>query len=141
MRRDARALMLAAGMLLACGCSHAQDNICIGKACYSVEVMRTDEERTRGLMFRRELAEGLGMLFVFDQEDIYPFWMKNMSFPIDILWLDKAQRVVFIETDAPPCHSETCPVYTPSKKAMYVLEVPAGTVARNGIRAGDAARR
>ena len=141
MRRDRRVFWLAAWMLAACGCSHAQDNICLGRTCFSVETMRTDEERTRGLMFRRELAEGRGMFFVFDQEDIYPFWMKNMSFAIDILWLDKDQRVVFLQSDVPPCRTEACSVYTPSAKAMYVLEIPAGAAAKSGIRAGDAVRR
>ncbi len=103
--------------------------------------MRTDEERARGLMFRPELAEGRGMFFVFDQEDIYPFWMKNMSFAIDMLWLDKEQRVVFIRPNVPPCRAEECPVYTPAVKALCVLEIPAGAAARSGIRVGDSARR
>jgi uncharacterized membrane protein (UPF0127 family) len=119
------------------GCSSVAERLCLRDACFSLEVMRTDEGRERGLMFRKGLDEGHGMLFVFDRPDIYPFWMKNMDFPIDILWLDKEKRVVHIETHVPPCRTGTCPVYTPVVQAIHVLEIPADDVRKHGIMVGD----
>jgi uncharacterized membrane protein (UPF0127 family) len=114
--------------------------VCFRKACYAVDVMRTDAQRQQGLMFREGLGQGKGMFFVFDAEDVYPFWMKNMLFAIDILWLDKDKRVVYMAADVPPCRTDVCPVYTPSAKAMYVLEILAGDAARHAIHLGDSLR-
>jgi len=122
------------------GCASALERVCVREACFSVEVMRTDAERARGLMFRQGLDAGKGMFFVFDKEDVYPFWMKNTLFPIDIIWLDKDKRVVHVASDVPPCRTTPCPVYTPSAKALYVLETPAGDAARYGIKPGDILR-
>ncbi|MBF0122468.1 MAG: DUF192 domain-containing protein [Candidatus Omnitrophica bacterium] len=86
----------------------------------------TPEDREQGLMFRKEMSSGHGMFFIFDQSDEYPFWMKNMTFPIDILWLDESKVVVHIEETVPPCQADPCSVYSPGVKAKYVLEIPAG---------------
>jgi uncharacterized membrane protein (UPF0127 family) len=102
--------------------------------------MRTEAERAKGLMFREGLDQGKAMFFVFEKEDIYRFWMKNMLFPIDIIWLDKDKRVVHVASDVPPCAKDPCPLYGPSVKALYVLEIPDGDAARHGIRAGDVLR-
>ena len=128
-------VILSAFILSACYSSARR--FCLRDACYSVEVMTTDAGRAQGLMFRKGLDHGRGMFFVFDTEDVYPFWMKNMLFAIDILWFDKDKRVVHLESHGPPCHTDACPVYTPSAKAMYVLEIPAGDAAKHGIRTGD----
>ena len=119
------------------GCTSSGERVCLRDTCYAVDVMRTDAGRAQGLMYRKGLDQGRGMLFVFDQEDIYPFWMKNMLFAIDIVWLDQNKRVVHIEANVPPCSTDVCAVYTPSAKALYVLEIPAGDAARNGIGMGD----
>ena len=124
----------------ATACHSAPERICLKDACFSVDVMRTDAERTQGLMFRKGLDQGQGMFFVFDAEDIYPFWMKNMLFAIDIVWLDKEKRVVYAAANVPPCVTDPCPVYKPSAPAMYVLEIPAGDVARYSIKPGDRLR-
>jgi uncharacterized membrane protein (UPF0127 family) len=126
--------------LFLAGCVSAGERVCVREACFSVEVMRTDAERAQGLMFRTGLDQGKGMFFVFDTEDIYPFWMKNTLFAIDIIWLDKDKRVVDIASDVPPCRTTPCPVYTPSAKVLYVLEIPAGDAARYGIKPGDSLR-
>jgi uncharacterized membrane protein (UPF0127 family) len=132
------ASLLAAFFLT--GCASAQERVCLRQACYSVDVARTDEARMKGLMFRSGLDRGKGMLFVFDVEDVHTFWMKNMFFPIDIIWLDRDKRVVHIASDVPSCSNAPCPVYTPSVSALYVLEVPAGDAARHGIQPGDILR-
>jgi uncharacterized membrane protein (UPF0127 family) len=140
MRSDRLAQAFVFTFLLLTGCASAQERVCLRDACYSVEVARTDEARSQGLMFRPGLDQGKGMFFIFDVEDVYPFWMKNTLFAIDIIWLDRDRRVVFVASDVPPCTAEPCPRYTPSASAMYVLEVPAGDVARYGIQPGDLLR-
>lgn len=92
----------------------------------TAELALTPEARARGLMFREKLLAGQGMLFVFEKEGIYPFWMKNTLLPLDILWLDAGRRVVHIETNVPPCPADPCPSYPPSRPALYVLELAAG---------------
>ncbi|MEI8012196.1 MAG: DUF192 domain-containing protein [Candidatus Omnitrophota bacterium] len=126
-------LLLALG---ACGGCGSSSKLCVKQACFAVEVVATDESREKGLMFRQGLKEGAGMLFVFDREDIYPFWMKNMRFPIDMLWLNRDKRVVDVKENVPACMADPCPVYTPSAMALYVLELPAGDARRHHVNPG-----
>jgi uncharacterized membrane protein (UPF0127 family) len=92
----------------------------------TAELALTEEDRARGLMFRKDLNEDQGMLFVFEEEGRHAFWMKNMTFSIDILWLDRQKRIVHIEHRVPPCQNEPCPSYPPDYPALYVLELRAG---------------
>lgn len=101
------------------------------------ELAVTEAQRQRGLMFRDELSENQAMLFVFETEGLYPFWMKNMKFPIDILWLDKDRKIVHIEAEVPACPRDPCPSYAPSQVAQYVLELRAGWAKRHGLRLYD----
>jgi len=94
-------------------------------------------ERARGVMFRDRMDEDQGMLFVFDREELSSFWMLNVKFPIDILWLDKDRRVVNIEAGVPPCPKEPCPSYPTSKPALYVLELKNGAAAAHKIKLYD----
>lgn len=94
----------------------------------TAELAMTEDERSKGLMFRKAINEDQGMLFVFEEEGLYPFWMKNMSFSIDILWLDRQKRIVHIEHGVPPCPYDPCPSYSPRQPALYVLELKAGMV-------------
>lgn len=103
----------------------------------TAELAVTLAERARGLMFRKKLDLDQGMLFIFDEEDIYSFWMKNMIIQIDILWLDGERRIVHIEHSVPPCQEEPCPSYTPKIPAMYVLELKAGSVEQRGLKLFD----
>ena len=96
-----------------------------GKVLQS-EVMANDADRQMGLMFRASLAPDRGMLFVFEQPGMYGFWMKNCKFPIDMVWLDGEHRVVHLAESVPPCKSEPCPLYTPMRKAQFVVEINAG---------------
>ncbi|UCF79942.1 MAG: DUF192 domain-containing protein [Acidobacteriota bacterium] len=106
----------------------------------SLEVRRTPDERALGLMFRENLSEEEGMLFVFPEDGLHAFWMKNMRFSIDILWLDARGVVVHAEESVPPCPDAgagPCPSYAPPREARYVLEIPAGAAARNALRVGS----
>lgn len=101
-----------------------------------VEVMVKDADRAMGLMFRPSLASDRGMLFVFDGLDFHGIWMKNCKFPIDIVWLDEQKKVVHVQEGAPPCTREPCPVYSPLRRAAYVLEIGSGQARREGAVVG-----
>jgi uncharacterized membrane protein (UPF0127 family) len=101
------------------------------------ELMVKDEDRAMGLMFRPSLPLDRGLLFVFEDVDFHGIWMKNCRFPIDIVWLDEERRVVHVAEAVPPCRAEPCPVYTPMKKAAYVVEINAGQARREKATLGS----
>lgn len=95
-----------------------------------VEVMVNDADRQMGLMFRPSLAPDRGMLFLFEARDFHGIWMKNCKFPIDIVWLDDEKKIVHVQEGAPPCTREPCAVYSPLRRATYVLELNSGQARR-----------
>jgi len=95
-----------------------------------VEVMVKDEDRAMGVMYRPSLPEDHGLVFVFEQSDFHGFWMKNCKFAIDMVWLDEAHRVVHVAESVPPCKQDPCPVYSPMRRASFVLELNAGQARR-----------
>ncbi len=99
----------------------------------TAELAVTEEERSRGLMFREKVLPDQGMLFVFEREGVHQFWMKNTLVPLDMIWLDSAKRVIYIAANVPPCKEDPCPSYGPDVPARYVLELRAGGAAENGI--------
>jgi uncharacterized protein len=104
----------------------------LGGAVVKVEVVSTLEDRTLGLSGRESLPENTGMLFVFPENGEHLFWMKDMKFSIDIIWISEDGRVVYIKENAAP---ESFPeVFKPEGNARYVLEVPAGFAAKNNIK-------
>jgi uncharacterized membrane protein (UPF0127 family) len=108
-----------------------------GDLTINVEVAQSAGERAKGLMYREGISEESGMLFIFDSEDKHSFWMKNMSFPIDIIWIDSNFRIVDITMSAVPCMVESCTMYSPGVPARYVLEVQSDFVSGNGVEFGD----
>lgn len=100
----------------------------------SVEIVDTDEERTRGMMGRTKLQQHEGMLFIFDSEEVRSFWMVNTAIPLDIIFVGTDRRIVKIHHYAVP-YSETSLVS--EFPAQFVVEVNAGYCKRNGIQEGD----
>ena len=99
------------------------------------EIVDTIESRTLGLSGRTSMVEKEGMLFVFDEAGNYPFWMKDMLFSIDIIWLDANKKIVFIKENATP---ESFPeTWGGEVKAKYVLEVISGFVKKHKLKIGD----
>jgi hypothetical protein len=96
----------------------------------NVETVSTPAAMIQGLSGRKSLAYNQGMLFIFPNEGYHKFWMKDMLFPIDIIWLDKDYKVVYVKENAQPCTQFDCPLMTPDKPAQYVLEAPVGTFKR-----------
>ena len=110
----------------------------IGGQKVQVALALTSAEQTKGLSGRTGLAENQGMLFVFDTPGKYLFWMKDMRFPIDMIWLGADFKIVYLKKNASPqLYPET---YGPGLKdgeAKYVLEVPAGFSAKNNLQVGE----
>jgi uncharacterized protein len=99
-----------------------------------VVVAESVVDQQRGLSGRDRLEQGTGMLFVFPKEDIHCFWMKDMNFPIDMVWFGKDRRVIDVASNVQP---DSFPKnFCPSGEARYVLELNAGEAASFGLRQG-----
>lgn len=110
----------------------------VGGNMVRVTVADTDEARQRGLSGRRGLAADEGMLFVFPQDGAYAFWMKDMLFSIDILWISGDGKVVYMAEDVSP---DTYPQsFRSDVPARYVLELPAGYAKEYTVNIGDVVR-
>ena len=138
-------LWLIAGLLLIIGTAivlsskdqNLTSTVEIGSARYTVEIADEVAEQQQGLSGREGLAESAGMLFIYEQPGLYGYWMNEMLFSIDILFLDQDKRVVHIVEGASP---ESYPeVFRPPEPAQYVLEVSSGEAARYGMSVGDTA--
>jgi uncharacterized membrane protein (UPF0127 family) len=108
-----------------------------GAHAVSVEVVRTDADRARGLMYRPKLDPDAGMLFVFDETEDHSFWMKNTLIPLDMIFIDDGGRIVGVVERAEPL-TET--PRTAGKPSRFVLEVNGGWCAAHGVRPGDRVR-
>jgi len=102
-----------------------------------VEIADSPKEWQQGLMFRERLDDGAGMLFVGDKETMPAFWMKNMKFALDMIFISADKKVVDIKQNFQPCMVENCPDYFSKAPARYILEVRAGFVEKNKISIGD----
>lgn len=97
-------------------------------------------DRKKGLSGQGSLPITSGLLFVFDNSALYPFWMKDMRFAIDIIWIDENKKIVHIVQNAAPepgLDDDELTLYTPPVVAKYVLEINAGLSARHRIDVGD----
>lgn len=111
-------------------------HITIGGKTVRVDIADTPLTQAAGLSGREQLKENEGMLFVFDKAGKYPFWMKDMKFAIDIIWITEDKHVVHIEKNALP---ESYPnILGGGEDAKYVLEVNAGFSQKNNLKIRDA---
>lgn len=109
--------------------------VSFGEFSVKAELAETLSEKARGLGGREELPADEGMFFVFDKSGKHGFWMKDMFFPIDIIWLDENFKIVHVEEKVSPA---TYPkIFYPETNASYVLEVNSGTVEKSGISVGQ----
>lgn len=141
--RGARAAL--AGLLLTAACMPGRDpdsqaypiaEVSIGMHRIQVEVADTPERMSRGLSGRSGLPEGRGMLFPYARAERHGFWMYDMLFDIDIVWI-RGDRIVDVSPRVPHDPPGEPPVYRPREPADLVLEVPSGTAGRLGWRIGD----
>lgn len=107
----------------------------VGDSIIEVEIADTPEQRAKGLSGRESLAENRGLLFIYDQPGLYGIWMKEMKFPIDIIWIDSNKKIISISKNIGP---ESFPeIFEPAAPAQYILEINAGFVDENRIKIGD----
>ena len=105
---------------------------------FSVEVSDTKELLEKGLSGHAPISKSSGMLFVFQKPGNYGFWMKDMLFPLDIIWMDSRWRVVHIEEAVSPKSYPS--VFYPGVDSLYAMEVNAGVVNSLGVKIGDIAK-
>lgn len=116
-----------------------QKRILVGSTTYTVSIADTESRREQGLSGTKLLLPHTGMLFVFDAPGKYGFWMKDMNYPLDIVWAnvnsDGIGTIVYIEENVKP---ETYPkTFTNVNIANAVIEVTAGEIAKQNIKVGD----
>ena len=131
--RAAAALLLLVGACAQKGPA-ARIQTRAGRVEVALEVAASPETRSRGLMYRRELPDGHGMLFVFDADANHEFWMKNTLIPLDMIFITVDGRIAGVHKNATPLSTAGISVGTPSR---YVLEVPGGWAERRGVAVGD----
>ena len=103
-----------------------------------VDIALTDKQVQDGLSIKNSLNENEGMLFFLGEPRKASFWMKNMKFPIDIIWLDETFSIVHIEQELQPCESVFyCKSYKPNSEALYVLETIDGFSKKHNLQIGD----
>ncbi len=107
-----------------------------GKVLSNIDVEFADDnfKRMQGLMYRKEMAENQGMLFIFEIEDYQSFWMKNTILPLDIIFVNVNKEIVKIHKNTTPFSEQS---YSSGKPALYVVEVNAGYTDKYGIKEGD----
>lgn len=104
----------------------------MGEVAFRIEIADEPGKRAMGLMFRKDLADDQGMLFVFEQTQPVGFWMKNTPLPLDLVFAGPDGKVLAVLHGEP--FSEA--VIAPAEPARFVLELKAGTAAKTGIKDG-----
>ncbi len=100
-----------------------------------VELSISRDQQILGLSGREKLPDGTGMLFVFPKSEKHLFWMKDMKFDLDMIWIDEKLNVVYIKENArPELYPES---YGPDSDAKYILEVNAGFAEKYNLKVGD----
>ena len=116
-----------------CGSDDGRVRLTVGGEAFDVELAVTPEQRRQGLMFREQLGEREGMLFVFDEEQTVSFWMRDTPLPLSIAFID-ARGVIVHVADMVPYSEAPVPSRYPVR---YALEVNKGALERAGIEVGD----
>ncbi|MCB0805013.1 MAG: DUF192 domain-containing protein [Bacteroidales bacterium] len=111
---------------------NAEDSTAI--VTIDIEIADNDQERSRGLMYRKSMQDDQGMLFVMEREQPQSFWMRNTYISLDIVFLDKDLRIVTIQRNTEPQSLTSIPSFKPAK---YVVEIVAGFCRQHGISEGD----
>jgi uncharacterized membrane protein (UPF0127 family) len=112
-------------------------SIVINEVVVHVDVAETPADRAQGLMNVSYMPPDRGMLFIFPDESIHSFWMKDTLISLDIIWINEANEVVHIESNVPTCNLLACPRYKNDVPAKYVLEVNSGWAELNNVALND----
>ncbi|WP_299380949.1 DUF192 domain-containing protein [uncultured Kiloniella sp.] len=104
---------------------------------FNIEIASTNEERSQGLMYRKNMAKNAGMLFVYNKPNNVTMWMKNTYIPLDMLFFNSEGKVVYIKENTTPHSTKTI---ASGQDVIGVLELNAGTTFQLGIKVGDIAQ-
>lgn len=107
---------------------------CINKTCYNLETASSQQEKTKGLMYRRTISPYRGMKFNWKTEEIRLMWMKNTYTSLDILWVNKNNIIVDIKENVP---SNNTTIIKSNKKAQFIVELPSNAAKSNNIKIGQ----
>ncbi len=132
-----RRIVVAVCFFACTACSAEGPQVRLKGERFTVELAETSEKQALGLMFREELPDDHGMLFIFPSEGRRAFWMKNTRIPLDIFYFDAELKLVSVSENTPPCRVRSCPAYPSEGPAKYVLELNAGKAAELGVKQGD----
>jgi uncharacterized membrane protein (UPF0127 family) len=128
-------LAIIVGLILLSNEQREIKGVIVDGKTFSVEIAKTEMELERGLSLHVPLKDDQGMLFIFQTGGMYGFWMKDMLFPLDIIWIDSNLQIVHIEKNLSP---DSYPkIFYPGAKSLYVLEIPAGQADILQIKTGD----
>lgn len=112
-------------------------SLTINNHVIKLTVARTPKEREIGLSETKSISNDEGMIFMFENPGYYSFWMKNMKFPIDIIYIND-EEIVYIEKNAQiPTREENPTIYTPTELADKVLEIQSGLSDKYNFKKGD----
>ncbi len=115
--------------------------VAINNRIFELKVAESQKEKEIGLSATKSLQENQGMIFMFDKPDYYPFWMKNMTIPIDIIYINNDKIVTIIDNALPPKNQdEKLTIYTPLEASNRVLEIKAGLSKTYNFKKGDNVR-
>ena len=116
---------------------YLQTKVTVNNVDLTVYLAMNNKQIIKGLVIKNQLKENQGMLFVYQRPAKYRFSMRGMKFPIDIIWLNNARKVIHIEHSLEPCPSNIdCPKFIPSAAALYVLETMAGFSNKHDVKIG-----
>lgn len=130
--------VIAGGAFLVWKMSYDQSTVKLHGATFHMTVLREKDELRKGLSGTDSLPQNEAMVFVFPSDSKWGIWMKDMKYPIDIVWLNSDRKVVYLVKNAQPS-SYPSTTFTPDEGARYVIELASGTIERTGIRVGDLA--
>lgn len=134
-----RIILLIFLLFISAGCSSTPGTyqyVKINDKIIKVETAKTEKEQERGLSDHRPIFDDEGMLFIFKEKKIRNFWMKEMNFPLDIIWIND-DRIIKIDKNLQPEGKEPANIYSSDQAVNYVLEINAGLVEKYDIKIGD----
>lgn len=136
------AVVIFAGALIASLILNKRSaQVVVNGQSFAVVVAKSEKDRQIGLSKTDGLAENQGMLFVFDTPDYYPFWMKEMKFPIDIIYIQGDKVTTVIENAKPPASTNgNLEIYEPTDKSDKVLELKAGSAKKHSVKKGTSVK-
>ena len=117
--------LLVTGSAISDEVSFETKQLILGGEKYLIEIARSAEQRNRGLMFRDQLNDRTGMLFIFPRSGYHRIWMKNTLMTLTVIWIDQNSQIIDIKILS-PCVHNPCPDYGVSKPSKYVMELSDG---------------